>query len=448
MLSKKLREQQDLFVACSLRDLVPEDHILRRVERVLDLSWLRDEVRELYCSDNGRPGIDPEVAVRLMLAGFFQGVVHDRKLLREAQVNIAIRWFCGFRLDEKLPDHSSLTRIRQRWGAERFKRIFQRTVELCVKQNLVSAETIHIDATLIRANASMESVSRAHADAVLRENTDSDDDSDPSGGKPVSRTDPDAALSKSSKQQPAEPRYKQHTAVDDKAQIIVDVSVTSGDAPEEHELIGQIERIERTLAVHVSQVTADRRYGIAANYHALEVRGTDAVIVPQTVYERGRSISKSEFKYDETTKSLQCPAGKWLHPKGRLGRETVYRSRSADCKKCPLRERCLSAKVKQRTVRIPDGYSALLRARLRHASRASPDRYTLGRHRYQVEGIHGEAKTQHGLRRAVRRRKWNVEIQVYLTAAVINLKRLAAARLTKTRIIRTAQIFAYKKNAA
>ena len=89
-----------------------------------------------------------------MLAGFFQGMVHDRKLMREAQVNLATRWFAGYRLDEKLPDHSSLTRIRQRWGAERFKKIFQKTVEACIKAKLVSGETVHVDATLIRADVS------------------------------------------------------------------------------------------------------------------------------------------------------------------------------------------------------------------------------------------------------------------------------------------------------
>src|SRR3954463_14764957 len=122
MLGRKERDQLELLITGSLRQLLPDDHILARVDRVLDLSWLRDEVADLYCSDNGRPGIDPEVAVRLMLAGFLLGLVHDRRLMREAHVNIAIRWFVGYGLHEVLPDHSSLTRIRQRWGAERFRR--------------------------------------------------------------------------------------------------------------------------------------------------------------------------------------------------------------------------------------------------------------------------------------------------------------------------------------
>ena len=129
MLGSKPRGQSELMMAGSLRDLVPDDHVLARVDRVLDLSWLRAEVRDCYATDGtGRPGIDPEAAVRLMLAGFLLGIVHDRRLLREAQVNLAIRWFAGYGLQETLPDHSSLTRIRQRWGAERFRRIFIRQV--------------------------------------------------------------------------------------------------------------------------------------------------------------------------------------------------------------------------------------------------------------------------------------------------------------------------------
>src|ERR1044071_1014883 len=132
MLGQKDRCQPELFVVGSLRQLLPDDHILVRVDRVLDLGWLREEVATLYDADQGRPGIDPEVAVRLMLAGFLLGIVHDRRLMREAQVNPAIRWFAGYGLHETLPDHWTLTRIRSRWGVERFQHIFQRTVRACV----------------------------------------------------------------------------------------------------------------------------------------------------------------------------------------------------------------------------------------------------------------------------------------------------------------------------
>ena len=170
MIGEQDRWQEELFVAGPLSQLIPEDHILKRVDNILDLRWLRKEVRGLYDERNGRPSIDPEAAVRLMLAGFFQGIVHDRKLMRDAQVNIAIRWFAGYKIHERLPDHSSLTRIRQRWGEELFKKIFQNTVKQCIKANLVDGETVHIDATLIRADVSWESLTEVHAEKVLKEN--------------------------------------------------------------------------------------------------------------------------------------------------------------------------------------------------------------------------------------------------------------------------------------
>jgi len=162
--------QESCFIPGTLSQYVPDDHILKRVHAVLDLSWLGEEVKGLYSEDNGRPCIDPERAVRLMLAGFFHGVVHDRKLLREAQVNIAYRWFAGYELDEPLPDHSSLTRIRQRWGEERFRAIFERSVAQCVQAGLVGGEMLHLDASLIRADVSWRSLVQQHVSKVLAEN--------------------------------------------------------------------------------------------------------------------------------------------------------------------------------------------------------------------------------------------------------------------------------------
>lgn len=148
MIGKQNRSQGELFfIAGSLGDLVPGEHVLKRVDAVLDLRWLREDVRDCYDERLGRPSIDPESAVRLMLAGFFEGIVEDRKLMRAAEVNIAMRWFAGYKLTERLPDHSSLTRIRNRWGPERFRRIMERTVDQCVAADLVDGETVHTDAT-------------------------------------------------------------------------------------------------------------------------------------------------------------------------------------------------------------------------------------------------------------------------------------------------------------
>ena len=183
MIGNQERWQEDLFVAGPLSSLIPNDHVLKRVDKVLDLSWLRKEVADCYSETMGRPSIDPESALRLMLAGYFQGIVHDRKLMREAQVNLAIRWFAGFRLHQALPEHSSLTKIRQRWGPERFKKIFQKTVRMCIDAGLVNGETVHIDSTLIRADVSWESLTTEYADKTFKENCFEDENN-----KHISRT--------------------------------------------------------------------------------------------------------------------------------------------------------------------------------------------------------------------------------------------------------------------
>jgi len=398
----------------------------------LDLSWLRDEVKDLYCCDNGRPGIDPEAAVRLMLAGFFQGIVHDRKLMREAQVNIAIRWFAGYRLDEKLPNHSSLTKIRQRWGEEHFKKIFEKTIQSCIDAGLVSGETIHIDATLIRADVSWESLTKEYVETVIKENElESDKPAGPGrprktarSPKKRSKTDPDATMTTSSHSFRMEPSYKQHSAVDSANGIIVDVDVTTGEQSEGSQLPEQIERIESNTGKKVKTVSADSGYAHGKNFQLLEEKDIDAIIPPQKENSKPRCLPLRRFKYDSKNKIVKCPAGKTMERSSKSEKGWTYRARAKDCRKCRLAKRCLRENVRSRTVMISYGYAALLRARRRKVKADEKDKLLYMRHRGLVEGIHGEAKTQHGLRRAVRRGLSNVAIQAYLTAAVINLKRL------------------------
>jgi transposase len=432
VIGKQERWQEDLFVAGTLASLIPDDHILKQVDNVLDLSWLRSEVSDLYCRTNGRPGIDPEAAVRLMLAVFFQGIVHDRKLMREAQVNLAIRWFAGYRLDERLPDHSSLTRIRQRWGAERFKRIFLKTVQSCIDANLVNGETVHVDATLIRADVSWESLTTEHAETVIKENASDEDTPKGRGGRPKkqpkpkkrSTTDPDATMTTSSHTHRMEPFYKQHGAVDDRCGVVVDVDVTTGQDNEGSQLPDQIERIEANTGMEIHTVSADAGYAHGKNYEHLEKKQIDAVIPPQKENSKPKRLPIRLFKYDAKHKIVTCPGGKTLTRRTEDKKGWVYRSSAKDCRRCKLRKRCLSEAVKSRSVLIGHGYEALLRARRRHREPDKKFRQTYSRHRWKIEGMHGEAKTQHGLRRAVRRGLSNVAIQAYLTAAVINLKRL------------------------
>ena len=444
MLGSKVRGQTELLMAGSQRDLVPDHHVLARVDRVLDLSWLRAEVRHAYAADGaGRPGIDPEAAVRLMLAGFLLGIVHDRRLLREAQVNIAIRWFAGFGLHEALPDHSSLTRIRQRWGADLFRQVFARTVRAAVAAGVAKGEVVHIDATLIRADVAWESLGVRHADAVLAQD-------DAGGGEPdaaraakrkaerdgkqtgkykkVCLTDPDATMATNARNRRLEPAYKQHTAVDDAFGVVLDVEVTTGQANEGDHVLPQVDAVAAATGVAVKVVTADQGYAYGKVYGGLERRGVGPVIPAKKEPIRSR-VPLRRFRCDARRDILKCPQGRKLRPQRRVEHGRFFYSRASDCRRCPMRGDCLSKGRVNKAVVVSDDHPALLRARRRKERWSEEDPRLHQRHRWRSEGFHGEAKGWHGLARAVRRGLRNMRIQAFLTAAAVNLKRLAAALL-------------------
>jgi transposase len=443
MLGSKPRGQFELLMAGSLRDLVPDDHVLARVDRVLDLSWLRAEVRPCYAPDGaGRPGIDPETALRLMLAGFLLGIVHDRRLLREAQVNLAIRWFAGFGLHEQLPDHSSLTRIRQRWGAELFRQVFARTVRACVAAGIAKGEVVHIDATLIRADVSWESLSVRHADAVLVQDgvepapeeaiaaaakRKAERDGKQTGRyKKLCLSDPDATMATNARNRRLEPAYKQHTAVDDVCGVVLDLEVTTGQANEGDHALGRVDAVAAATGAPVRVVTADQGCAYGKVYGGLERRGIDPVIPAKKEPIRSK-VPLRRFRYDARHDILKCPQGRTLRPQRPVQHGRFFYSRASDCRRCPLRGGCLSPGRVNKAVVVSDDHPALLRARRRKERWSEEDVRLYQRHRWRSEGFHGEAKGWHGLARAVRRGLQDMRIQAFLTAAAINLKRLGAA---------------------
>lgn len=434
MLGRKERDQGELFITGSLRQLLPDDHILVRVDRVLDLSWLRGEVADLYCYDNGRPGIDPEAALRLMLAGFLLGVVHDRRLMREAQVNLAIRWFVGYGLHEALPDHSSLTRIRQRWGADRFRRIFQHTVRACMAARIATGEVVHVDASLIRADVSWESLASRHVDAVVTANSATAETEAQRDGKQTGRfrkiclTDPEASMATTARNRRLEPSYKQHAVVDDVRGVVLDVEVTTGETNEGQVILERLDATAETIGQSVVTTTADAGYAYAKVYGGLERRGIDAVI-PAKAEPIRSPVPLRRFRYDAKHDIVKCPRGRILRPTRPVAHGRFFYSKARDCKRCDLAALCLSKGRVNKAIVISEDYPALLRARRGRERWSEDDKRLYRRHRWRSEGFHGEAKTWHGLARAVRRGLQNMRIQAFLTAAAVNLKRLAAALL-------------------
>ena len=378
MLGRKSRDQLELFVAGPLEQLVPEDHVLARVDWVLDLSWLREEVEDCYCADNGRPGIDPDVAIRLMLAGLLLGMVHDRRLLREAHVNVAIRWFIGYGLHERLPDHSSLTRIRQRWGEARFREIFRRTVTACLDARIATAEVVHIDASLIRADVSWESLVERHVSDVIGENRSEEEIEAEKRGrqsgkyKKVSPTDADASMATTARNRRLEPCYKQHTAVDDARGVVLDVAVTTGEVNEGETIEAQVDAMQEIADRAITTVTADAGYAYAKVYGGLERRGIDPLIPAKKEPIKSRA-TRRRFRYDAQHDIVKCPRGKVLRPGRALEYGRFFHSRARDCARCTLKGDCLSRGRVNKAVVIGDDYPALVRARRRRARWSDDD---------------------------------------------------------------------------
>src|SRR2546421_4586787 len=156
MMGSKQRHFAPL-INVSLEELVPQDHFYRHLERTLDLSFVREFVQETYVC-KGRPSIDPVVFFKLQLVMFFEGIRSERQLMRQAADRLSVRWYLGYDLHEPLPDHSSLTRIRERYGVEVFRRFFDAIVEQCQQAGLVWGKELYIDATKVQANASRDSV--------------------------------------------------------------------------------------------------------------------------------------------------------------------------------------------------------------------------------------------------------------------------------------------------
>ena len=146
-----------LFYQLSLNDLVPQNHLVRRLAEVLDFSWIRSATAALY-SATGRPSIDPEVVAKLLLLGYLYNIDSERQLMREVQVNLAYRWYLGYDLDEEIPDHSILSKARRRLGAAFFEQLFEFTLGRCQNVGLVHGENVLIDSTVVDANASLDSL--------------------------------------------------------------------------------------------------------------------------------------------------------------------------------------------------------------------------------------------------------------------------------------------------
>lgn len=228
---------------------------------------------------------------------------------------------------------------------------------------------------------------------------------------------------------PLRPAYKQHTAVDDLAGVVVDVEIVTGEEHDTGRFNERLDAIEVTLGVTPGRITADTIYGVGRVFAALEDRRIEAVIPPLRSPRRkgAQGFPTQRFKYDPHHNVARCPAKRRLTPRNSTKSGKWYRADRRDCACCPLKAQCLPRGTPSRRVHIVTNHAAILRARRKRATWGDDEHAIYTRHRWRVEGAHGTAKTLHGLARAIRRGLENMKIQALLTAVAMNLKKLAAA---------------------
>ncbi len=435
------QEQDGLFFYGSLDSLVPADDRYRRLGALLDLSWVRRETARLY-GWTGRPSVDPVVIAKLLIIAFFEDIASERELVRQAHLNLAYRRFLGYRLDEALPDHSSLSRARYRLGLRFFIRLFEYALGLCLDAGLVGGDQQSVDSTFVEANASLASLrSRTlsqTAEAFTRrffqsnpaqEEPAAEEDPPPRRRRArrndavVSRTDPDCGLDRR-RGTKGRLGYRVTYAVDRLKGVITGVRASPAHDGDAAQLVPLIDEV-RQRGIPVQSVAADKGYSAGAVYQALEERGIEAFIpLQQRGAERQGRYGQDRFTYDEAEDRYRCPGGAWL-PFRRADRgDRIYQAATRDCRGCELRATCTTARSRKLTV--SRYHEPLERARQRSRT-AAAGRAAVVR-RIRSERTFGEGKEEHGLTRARWRGRVNMDKQALMTAMVQNLRRYLQAQ--------------------
>ena len=472
MMGFKYRSFAPLPRDLSLEELVPRDNFYRRLEVDLDLSFVRDLVRPLYAS-GGRPSVDPVVFFKLQLVMFFEGIRSERRLMEVAADRLSVRWYLGYDLFETLPDHSSLTRIRERYGLEVFRSFFERIVELCVEAGLVWGKELYFDATKVDADASLDSIAprfavEAHLDGLF-EDDEPATDAKPDASSPLptaddeklraknaaeddwisrtgrqrrevkgvwykrtadflaSKTDPDSSPMKRRNGKGSHLGYYAHYVVDGgKARVILNALVTPFEVTENAPMLDLLWRSTFRWKIRPRQVTGDTAYGTTENISAVERAGIRAYMPLTGAGKKARPFfSKEEFAYDAERDLYRCPAGEVLLPRANntARRLTVYKADAGTCERCELRSRCTENKTGRQVLRYFDERYV---DRVRAYRGTFPYEKALRKRRVWVEPLFGEAKDWHGLRRFRLRRLEKVNAEALMIAAGQNIKQLMA----------------------
>ena len=361
MMGRQNNDQGPLFYEFCLDEAVPDDHLVRKIDAVLDLSWVYAELAPHYPT-LGRPSIDPVLMIRMLIIGYVFGLRSERFLCREVQVNFAYRWFCKLGIEHKIPDHSAFSRARNERFRDSgiFRQVFERVVEACIAADLVGGEGFAVDASLIAADANKqrsipgsewqrtcnpETASRAMQEYLATLDDAAFGAASDTTPKFVSPSDP-AAQWTGAMRGPAFFAYADNYLIDVKFGVIMDVEASRAIRQAE---VGagktMVERTEERFDIKPKWLAADTDYGSGANLNWL-VKDKDIAphipVIDKSKREDG-TFSRDDFTFDKERNVYTCPAGKALMTTGRLvndGETVLYRASTHDCGPCPLKPKC------------------------------------------------------------------------------------------------------------
>ena len=445
MMGERTVLQESLFYGFSLERHVPSDHMLRSIDRFVDLSAIREHLRPYY-SETGRPSIDPELMIRMLIVGYCSGIRSERRLCEEVHLNLAYRWFCRLGLEAPVPDHSTFSKNRHgRFrDSDLLRELFEMTVQRCMAEGLVGGEAFAVDASMIRADANRQNSVPGHEwmaperpGHAVREYLDVLDEAAFGGATPVvpkfiSTADP-ASRWTGANGGLAFFAYCTNYLIDLKHAVIMDVEATT--AVRQAEVTAQRTMIDRTqerFGIWPERLAADTGYGSAENLAWLV---HDKGIEPHIpVFEKSRTdgiFSRSDFSFDHKRDAYICPDGKALKryrrsfatPRDSVGQDGMmrYRATKADCGTCAIKARCCPTQPHRKVLRsIHEGARDLAR------DIATTDAYlTSRRERKKIEMLFAHLKRILKLDRLRLRGPNGAKDEFHLAATAQNLRKMA-----------------------
>ncbi len=446
---KKVSDTQSQMEFVIIDDLVPEDHILRKIDRVIDFSFIMDRTAHLYCPDNGRPPVHPITFFKMLFIGYLFGIRSERQLIREIQVNVAYRWFLGYGLTDKIPSHSLFSQNRRRRFTDStvFEEIFIDIVKLGIENGLVDGKVLYSDSTHLKANANkgkyesikVETTPQSYLEDL---NKTVDENRKAHGKKPLppkdndfkggsspkvkeiksSKTDPDSGFMTRDKK-PQGFFYLDHRTVDPKVNFITDVHITAGNVNDSSCYIDRLKVQQERFGFDVLAVGLDAGYDTANICKELVDMGIMGVIGYRRLGGKKGLFKKRDFKFISDRDIYICPEGKELKYRttNRNGYDE-YASESSYCKNCPMLNKCTESKNHQKVIMRhvwEDSREIIHKNRLTFCGKE-----IYKKRKETIERSFANAKQLHGYRYAKYRGIERVREQAYMTSVVQNIKKL------------------------